>query len=366
MHKLGWTTLLVLWWTTAATAQVSLTLQVPPAGTLVKNQLWNMLLVNSSQVSLTLRVNLVLVDERDNQVALTATSAPITLSKGARQLQAKDLGPIQYAYGNSAYRIDGSPNGLLPAGSYQACYTIVNAFKGATLAENCLQLNVDPLSPPLLNTPSDEGKIYSFYPQFTWLPPTPPALFNDLSYALVLVKILPGQAKGDAIQDNVPVYAGTFLKNLYLNYPSSYPALDTGVTYAWRIVALNAGNPEAMSDIWTFRVVGPVLPKPAHQDDSYVSLQLGQNSAIASSAEVLKLSYDNRAADTAARFTITSLQEPGNPLIQQGLVPLRYGQNLLQLPLQGGYGADKVYLFQLLNGRGETWTLKFTWTSNPK
>lgn len=355
--------MLALWGVLPATAQVTMTLQVPPTGVLLKNQLWNMLLVNSSTLTLTVRVNMVLVDERDNQIVLSATTAPITLSKGARQLLAKDVGPIQYAYGAAAYHVDGNPNGLLPAGTFQACYTLVSAYKEGNLAESCFQLNVDPLSPPLLNTPSDEGKIYSFYPQFTWLPPTPPALFNDLSYAMVLVKILPGQAKGDALQDNVPVYTGTFLKNLYLNYPSSYPALDTGVTYAWRIVALNAGQPQAMSDIWTFRVMGPVLPPAKRQDNSYVALQRGQSPSIASTTGVLMVNYDNRASDTAAQYTITSLQEAGNPVVQQGLVRLRYGQNLIQLPLNGGFGPHKVYLFQLLNSRGEAWTLKFTWNT---
>jgi hypothetical protein len=364
MHKKVWITLALFGILSGASAQISLTLQIPPMGTLVKNQLWNMLLVNSSDLTLMVRVNLVLMDEKTNQPVLTATTAPITLPKGAKQLQAKDLGPIQYAYGDPAYHVDGSPNGLLPAGNFQACYTVVNAYKGGTFAENCLQLNVDPLSPPLLNSPSDEGKIYTFYPQFTWLPPTPPGLFNDLSYAMVLVQVLPGQAKGDAIQDNIPVYNGTFLKNLYLNYPSSYPALDTGKTYAWRIVALNSGQPTAMSDIWTFRVIGPVLPKPKHQDDAFVSLTLGQTPAVASTSEVLKLSYTNRTTDTIAAFTVTSLQEPGNPVVQRGSVPLRYGQNFLQVPLQGGYGTGKVYLFQMLNSRGETWTLKFTWTNN--
>lgn len=364
MHKPRLITLLLLAWMSSASAQVSLTLQIPPMGTLVKNQLWNMLLVNSSDLTLMVRVNLVLVDERNNQPVLTATTAPISLPKGAKQLQARDLGPIQYTYGDPAYQVDPSPNGLLPAGTFQACYSIVTAYKEATLAKNCLQLNVDPLSPPLLNSPADEGKIYTFYPQFTWLPPTPPGLFNDLSYAMVLVQVLPGQAKGDAIQDNVPVYAGTFLKNLYLNYPSSYPALDTGKTYAWRIVALNSGQPTAMSEIWTFRVIGPVLPKPKHQDDAFVSLTLGQTPAVASSSKMLKLSYTNRTADTLTSFTITSLQEPGNPVVQRGTVLLRFGQNFLQIPLQGGYSTGREYLFQLVNSRGETWTLKFTWTNN--
>jgi hypothetical protein len=349
---------------TTAQAQVSMTLQVPPMGVLVKNQLWNMLLVNSGNRSVLLRINLVLLDEKTNQPVLTASTIPFLLNKGAKQLQAKDLSPIQYNYNGPASNADRDPNGLLPAGSYQACYTVVNAEKGNPTVENCIELNVDPLSPPLLNTPADEGSLYTAYPQFTWLPPTPPGLFSDLSYDLILVEVLAGQGKADAIQQNIPVYSAGFIKNLYMNYPSSYRALDTARLYAWRIVALNNGQPTAMSDIWTFRVTVPPKPGLKSRSSAYISLKRGLDPSIASSGETLKLSYDNDAADTIVGYTITSLQEPGNPILQQGRLPLRKGNNLLQVSLQtsAGYAESKVYQFRLVNGRNESWTVKFTTT----
>ena len=221
-------------------AQISMTLQVPPAGVLVKNQLWNMLLVNSGASSTTVRVQLSLLDEKNNQPVLTAISAPLLLTRGARQVQAKDLSPIQYSYNGPSFHADEDPNGLLPVGSYQACYTVMVSDKGTVVrVENCIQVNVDPLSPPLLNTPADEGLLYTPYPQFTWLPPAPVGLFNDLSYDLVVVEVLPGQGKADAIQQNIPVYSAGFVKNLYMNYPSSYRSLDTSRLYAWRIIAFS-------------------------------------------------------------------------------------------------------------------------------
>ena len=343
-------------------AQISMTLQVPPAGVLVKNQLWNMLLVNSGTRSMLLRVNLVLLDVKTNQPVLTASTTPFLLGKGARQLQAKDLSPIQYTYNGPASNTDRDPNGMLPAGSYQACYTVLSTEKGLPFVENCIQLNIDPLSPPLLNTPADEGSLYTTYPQFTWLPPTPVGLFNDLSYTLILVEVLAGQGKADAIQQNIPVYSAGFIKNLYMNYPSSYRALDTARLYAWRIVAMNNGQPTAMSDIWTFRVTVPPKPGLKIQSSAYVSLKRGLDPSIASGGATLKLSYDNEAADTVVAYTITSLQESGNPVVQQGTLTLRRGSNLLEVVLSktAGFADDKVYQFQLINGRKESWTLKFT------
>ena len=345
-------------------AQINMTLQVPPVGVMVKNQLWNMLLVNTSNRSIPVYISLVLLDEKTNQPVLTGTTLPIQLDKGARQIQAKDLGRVEYSYNGPAIA-DRDPNGMLPAGNYQACYTVFAVVKGGALVENCIQLAVDPLSPPLLNTPSDEGSSYSAWPQFTWLPPTPAGIFNNLSYDLVLVEVLPGQGKADAVEQNIPVYAGGFIRSLYLNYPSSYKSLDTAKLYAWRIVAMSNGQPVTMSDIWTFRIVAPPKPALNIEHTAYLDLKRGLDASVTSAHKSLKLTYENIPADTAVHFTISSIQDPGNPVVQQGQLKLDRGRNLLDLPLSGAgkYTEQKIYLFQFTNSRNETWTMKFTWSS---
>ena len=341
-------------------AQIVMTLQVPPVGVLVKNQLWNMLLVNSGRNSQLIEISLVLSDQKTNQPVLTATTAPFLLDKGARQIQAKDLGAINYTYNGPASLTDHDPNGMLPAGTYQACYSIVNGEKGVALAENCILIAVDPLSPPLLNSPANEGSIYTAYPQFTWLPPAPVSVFSDLSYFLVLVAVLPGQATADAIEQNIPVYSGGLLRNPFLNYPSSYRSLDTGQLYAWRIVAMNNGQPTAMSEIWTFKVVVP--PKPALSPGyaAYIELRRGLDASLATAGGSLNVTYDNAAADTVVHYTISGIQDAGNPVVQKGTLSLRRGRNWLTVPLtKGAYSKDKLYLFQFTNSRNELWNIKF-------
>jgi hypothetical protein len=341
-------------------AQIVMTLQVPPVGVLVKNQLWNMLLVNSGKTNQMIEISLVLSDEKTNQPVLTAVTAPFLLDKGARQIQAKDLGAINYTYNGPASLTDHDPNGMLPAGTYQACYSIVSGEKGVALAENCILVAVDPLSPPLLNSPANEGSIYTAYPQFTWLPPAPVSVFSDLSYLLILVAVLPGQATADAIEQNIPVYSGGFLRNPFLNYPSSYRSLDTGQLYAWRIVAMNNGQPTAMSEIWTFKVVVP--PKPALSPGyaAYIELRRGLDASLATAGGSLDVTYDNAAADTVVHYTISGIQDAGNPVVQKGTLSLRRGRNWLTVPLtRGTYSKDKLYLFQFTNSRNELWNIKF-------
>ena len=349
----------------AAHAQVNMTMQVPPAGVLMKNQLWNLVLVNSGNSNLLVRVNLVLLDVQTNQPVITATSAPISLSKGARQLQARDVSPIQYAYSIPAARVDMDPNGMLPAGRYQACYTVVNIQKGdITLVENCIPVNVDPLSPPLLNTPANEDKLMTPYPQFTWLPPTPIGLFNDLGYAIIVVEVLPGQGKADAVQQNIPLNASVYTKDLFWNYPASTRSLDTGKVYAWRIVAMNSGKAVALSDIWTFRVTSNRPTAEAEKPTPFVEVKRTQDAVIAATGNVLRIMYDNAAADSTIKYTITSIEEPGNPVVQEGELTLKYGQNQLQVPLRSNrkIQSNKVYLFRFVSSRNESWTVKFTVT----
>jgi hypothetical protein len=348
-----------------AHAQVNMTLQVPPAGVLVKNQLWNLVLVNSSNANLLVQVNLVLQDVQTNQPVITAMSAPITLSKGARQLQVRDVSPVQYTYSIPAAKVDMDPNGMLPAGRYLACYSVRSIDKGNfTLVENCIPVNVDPLSPPLLNTPANEDKLMTPYPQFTWLPPTPIGLFNDLGYAIIVVEVLPGQGKADAVQQNIPLNASVYTKDLFWNYPASTRSLDTGKVYAWRVVAMNTGKAVALSDIWTFRVTKNSPTVEAEKPSPFVEVKRTQDAVIAATGNVLRITYDNAAADSTIKYTITSIEEPGNPVVQEGSLAVQYGQNQLQVPLRSNrkIQSNKIYLFRFVSSRNESWTVKFTVT----
>ena len=345
----------------AVRAQISMTLQVPPFGVLMKNQLWNMTLINTGNTAAAVQLGMTMIDEKTNQPVLSASVPTIIVNKGARQIQAKDLNPILYSY-ESVTVTDRNPNGLLPLGQYRVCYTVSRGPDAGAPAETCIELAVDPMSPPLLNTPADEAQIYTVSPQFTWLPPTPAGIFSDLSYDLVLVEVLPGQATADAIQLNVPIYSGGLIRDQYLNYATSYASLDTGRLYAWRIVAMNNGQPAAMSDIWTFRVVNPPVPSLHVSNNPYLSLKRGLDPSVAAGTANMRFNYDNVPADTAVHYTITGLSDRGNPVIQQGQLSLGRGQNLLQITLSktSGYDRKKTYLFQLINGRNESWTIKFT------
>ncbi len=347
----------------ASEGQITMSLQVPPYGVLLKSQLWNMVLVNTGNTDLTVQVNLVLVDQQSNQTVLTATSSPVLLSKGARQIQEKDLSPITYEYSGSSFSSSNISTGLLPTGSYQACYS-VQGLQKASFSENCILLNIDPLSPPLLNQPVDEGEIYNFYPQFSWLPPSPLAMFSNLNYEFLVVEIHPGQSKLEAIEQNVPFYSASRLKNSFVNYPSSYPAFDTAKTYAWKVIALNNSQAVSMTDVWTFRIKRNALSVRKKQETPYIVLQRGSTVSVASVNETMRLVYDNPAGDTTISFQIRDLEDPSNRVIQNGIIKIKRGSNLIEIPCNSsqGYSKKNVYEFSFSNRRNELWKVKFTWS----
>lgn len=347
-----------------AQAQVSMTVQLPPAGVMQKSQLWNMLLVSASGAPVNVKIVLRLSDAQTNQPLLTGISRTIILYKGAKQVKMEDANPVQYEYLSAA--VDRNVNGLLATGNYQACYSIVaSGHSGALLAEDCIPFTVEPVSPPLLNAPANESLLESALPQFTWLPPAPLSIFNDLNYDLVLVEVRTGQSAAEAIQQNIPVFRAMHNKNIFVNYPASAVALDTAKTYAWTITANNGPRYAAQTEVWTFRIKG-IQNRQAADVHAYVQLKKELNAAVINSNGRLQFSYSNEANDKSVPYEIVALQENGDA-IQKGTLSLTIGDNLLELALKGSRLSDgKTYLFRLLNSRREQWQMKFIYTRQHK
>ncbi|RFM26956.1 hypothetical protein [Deminuibacter soli] len=345
--------------------QVSMTTQVPPAGVMLKSQLWNMVLVNPGNSPVTVYIGLSLLSTADNRPVLTATTKRITLMKGARQLTNTDLGPVSYTYLSPALSNDMDPNGMLPAGNYMACFTVyAQVYETVqTLAEECVPVEVQPLNPPQLNTPADESVLDMAYPQFTWLPPVPLQLFSNLQYDFLLVAAMPGQSPYQAIQQNIPVY-NTHTGNVpYINYPSSNITLDTGVNYAWCVVARNNNEFIAQSEVWTFKIQHQVAVKKTVTGAGYIRLKNYADAAIAACSGKLSVLYENENKDSLVQYSIRLIDAGFNGDVINGSAAVAMGENYLDIDLGGRTLEDKrVYLFEIHNSRKETWSTRFIYT----
>ena len=144
--------------------QVTINVQLPPAGMVQKDALWNVVLINNSNSTSDVAISLDIQDAVTGQTVLSAFSVMFTLGKGVKVINIKDVQPLQYNY------IAGELTGpYMPLGSYVACYRVIKT-PGKTaepVGDECVRINIAPLSPPLLNTPLDHDTLQTNYPQFS-------------------------------------------------------------------------------------------------------------------------------------------------------------------------------------------------------
>ncbi|HEX5154748.1 MAG TPA: hypothetical protein VFW07_25045 [Parafilimonas sp.] len=350
----------------SVSAQFTLTLQIPQAGVLLKPQLWNGVLTNAYPDTRRVYLGVTLSDVSTGEPVLSATTSNIDLLPGSLQLLESNLSPITYNYLSPDIN-DRDPEGFLPAGSYTACYNVflVDENSGTPLAEQCTPLVVEPVSPPILNIPMDKQVIHSSFPQFSWIPPMPMEIFSDLNYDFVLVEVQQGQSSADAIQQNLPIYS-TNTRDIFLNYPASLPSLDTGKLYGWQITAKNKNTFTANSDIWTFSLFDTSFHQAGEDMSQYTKLLRVLDASISVAINNLLAYYDNNSHDSTVQYNIYDIDkysQDGNArqLIVSDQLKLLPGVNLISLPLDkiSAIGNNKQYLFQILNSRNETWSMKF-------
>jgi hypothetical protein len=339
-----------------ANAQLVLNAQLPAAGFVQKEQLWNLILVNNKEDILDVRIQMNLQDAATGQVVLSANTGNILLSKGLKVISANDLQPILYNYNSPD--LSGK---YLPMGAYVACYQVSNNIgEERPLVQECIRINIDPLSPPLLNTPADKSEIENPYPQFTWMPPSPYDMFTDLEYELIVTEVLEGQSAVEAIQYNTPVYAKSGITQPYDSYASSFSQLETDKTYAWQVVAKNGLNYAAKTDVWSFRVKKPSPVEQIVSQTPFIKMKRENPEKGIAPNGILKLSYTNETTDTIVSIQILNLNNRDRqPIVVS--VHVDRGENLLQKDLQRILAAKEGELYEayIINSRNEKWRMLF-------
>lgn len=338
-------------------AQVNINIQMPPAGLIQKDQLWNLALVNNSTDVLDITMQLNLQDAATGQVVLTATTGNLLVNKGVKMIKSGDVQPVSYTY-----NLPDFAHNYLPMGNYVACYKVINtgARKETPVAEECIRFSVDPLSPPLLSNPPDKSTIETPYPQFTWMPPTPFDMFTSLSYDLLVTEILEGQSSSDAIQNNTPVYEKSNLSQPYEPYATSFTKLDTGKFYAWQVVAKNGLNYAAKTEIWTFKIAPPSWIKQLIEQTPYIKMKRDNPEKGIAPNGIIKMSYTNETADTSVMVHLkeASTINKGDVVFE---IKINRGENLLQKDIKKMIQTKEgtIYEASIINTRNEIWLLHF-------
>lgn len=346
--------------------QVLINLQLPPTGMTLKSQLWNFSLINTGTDKVNVRVDVSVRDQAGNVQVFAGSSKSFELAKGMKQVQYQDVLPITYTIYNGNYGVDANPDGFLPIGNFQVCYSVFQYVSDATesVAEECQGIEVEPVSPPLLVLPADSERIILTRPLFTWTPPVPINRFSALNYDWTLVEVLPGQSGDLAVQQNLPLLTASSLSATNFQYPASSPELDSTKTYAWQITAKNNSNAVGKSEVWTFRIA-KLSPDTTNykQEGYYIRLAPQSEASYTICFGDVRYEYVNDINDSTAQVHIYDITLANHPevTLDTAAQKLRFGQNFIKHSLAGMSGIINrhLYLLELRDSRNQSWYLKF-------
>lgn len=336
-------------------AQIAVSVQLPSAGMIQKDQLWNLLLVNNTNDLFEASVSLNLQDAVTGQTVLSASSRTIFLGRGIKSLGIRDLEPVQYNYLSA----DIAGN-YIPLGSYVACYRIIkNGTKPEPVADECVRVIINPLSPPQLNTPADKEVLTTPYPMLTWVPPSPAAMFNNLNYAISIAEVGKGQSPADAVLYNVPVYSTANIRNTFQNYPPGYSSLQPGKLYAWQVKANNGFNYSAQTEVWTFTIQADDSAKIVPADAAYIVLQSNPDRSGVNYISDKNLLIKYYSFDKGYETVVSILTDEGKVMqeIKQKIV---YGDNFLLFRLNHFFQKGKVYRVQIAGQENAVYSTRFS------
>lgn len=336
-------------------SQITVSVQLPPAGLVQKDQLWNLVLSNNGTSTEEITIFLNLRDALTGESVLSAGTRSVSIAKSVKLIGINDVRPVQYHYGLSGFN-----NTYLPLGSYIACYTIARGFgeQGQKLGEECVRINVSPLSPPLLNSPLNKAVVNMVYPQFSWVPPAPLDMFDNLNYDVAVAEVFEGQSPAEAILYNTPVYSRAYLKTPYENYPSTFSRLQAGKTYAWQVTAKNNLNYSASTDVWTFTIAADSA-KTSLTSATYVLLkqnneQAGINYIPGNNLFVKYYCYDKE------HETTVRLLNAGRKVVQEIKQKVIYGDNFLHFTLNDRFQSKQIYFIEITDLQNNKLTASFT------
>jgi hypothetical protein len=323
----------------------------------LKAQLWNLTISYTGSAPVQGRIQLDMKDIQTHQSVLSAVSTSFRVASGATMVQMQSMEPIVYSY-NSPVVIDRSANGMLPLGQYQVCYQLLLTYgeNQNAVAEDCEEIAVEPLSPPLLTMPENDSVLSVLTPNFMWVPPAPVTMFAELTYDVLISEVYEGQSITDAVQKNLPLQQAQGLSQPFLSFPLTGPQLEDGKTYAWQVVARDQRQYAAKSEVWSFRT--PANKAATSNNNSMYMLMDGRPSGVGTSdSSMLHIKYISSV--TAYSSPVQVRDQSGNVLLTTQCT-IRQGDNYLDIPLNGRFQRQHNYTVVFQDRTGKQTSLLFT------
>jgi hypothetical protein len=245
----------------AQNPSVIVRLHTPPPGQLQYEDLWWVDLTNTTDRPLTVHLHGLVTEAQHGRIFEANTDDFLLPAIQRRTIRARDIGQLHDVFYAPGYEVFVRRTGSLPEGQYT--YTI--SVEPGDLGSASGGANVGRPGAPRLISPPDGATLRELPIIFTWSgpfrrPSGQPLL--QITYALKIVEVLPGQSKDEAMQANRPWFVQGGLTATSFRYPTSARRFEKGRNYAWQVLAMNGRTVLAMSEIWGFRseleMIGPI------------------------------------------------------------------------------------------------------------
>jgi hypothetical protein len=214
---------------------------------------------------------------------------------------------------------------------------------------------VEPLSPPALIMPDDDSTVMSANPDFSWMPPGPPAMFTDLRYNLLISPVFEGQSSTDAIQKNLPLQQAEGLQQPYFTFPIQGPQLEAGQTYAWQVIAENGQQYAAKSEVWTFKMPD-AKTLAAYNNLVYLQIDNGRTGIATVSPGLLHLKFVSPFSTKQAKVIF---KDDKGTVLETVQRPILQGDNFLAVTLNRRLQSNHVYSITIVGPHGEKSVMVF-------
>jgi len=344
--------------------QLMVSYQLPYNGITSKSQLWNISIMNPDGFNGNINIEIAVSDAVTGELVFSGKSSVYNLYQKITQLNAASLSPITYYSGSSSYNLGLNPDGPLPVGRFSVCCTLF--LEGNAKGEQeCTDIEIEPLGPPILISPENQQATDSRRPFFTWMPPSPITGFTNLNYNFSLVTVEPLQTPEEAIQSSLPVFNQNLVSTNSILYPPSFPELDTSKLYAWQVTAVTNNTEIIRSEVFTFKVrqYDPDTAQLKAPADWYAPLKRENDAVCYIFDNEIKYQFINESNDSICEYNLYDITASVPRTVIQGAIQqqVKFGQNFLVLNVQNNSKfLDKhIYLLEFLNSKKEKWYLKF-------
>ncbi|MES2618106.1 MAG: hypothetical protein V4613_09510 [Bacteroidota bacterium] len=202
------------------------------------------------------------IKDGNGQMVVEFKSTEVVLNTGANVFTQINISLAETQYFNNDIAEIEQATGSYPSGNYSIClWTVCSTSDcngigsdAGSMEPKCLYIHIENPTPLLLATPENEAEIETTRPLYTWIPPSPVAGSANLNYKMILVEILEGQSKADALMQNRPILEMDGILNPALMHPSDLPELEKGKWYAWQVEAYVGKTSIAKSEQWKFKI----------------------------------------------------------------------------------------------------------------